>query len=95
MLFLQLRSHCLNSLFSKLKPLSVFNLPLYKSLFVHPGSHLVLFASFLIVSLDSSVWHSVKHSRCKAKMNIYSNTLSSTRFMSVVAELMCSDYSDR
>lgn len=60
MLFLQLRSHCLNSLFSKLKPLSVFNLPLYKSLFVHPGSHLVLFASFLIVFLDSSMWHSIQ-----------------------------------
>lgn len=95
MLFLQLHSQCLNSLFSKLKPLFVFNLPLYKTLFVHLGSRLVLFASFLIVFLDSSVWHSMKHSRRKAKMNIYSNTLSSAWFMSVVAELMCSDYSDR
>lgn len=93
MLRVPLYGHCLTSLFLKLKPLSLFTLPLYRSLFVHPCSCLVLYTSFLVVFLDSSVWSSMKCSKCKAKMSTYSNTPSSSLFMSVMAELMHSDKS--
>lgn len=73
MLLVPLYGHCLTSLFPKLKPLSLFTLPLYRSLFVHTCSCLVLYTSFLVVFLDSSVWSSMKCSKCKANMSTYSN----------------------